>query len=193
MNISKPVSRDDLHMCAELTYQADQNFYDLFSNSSNENIENILKMYENENTTFSQVRSIYVDDKMVGAIIYYPASEIRMRQMFSLPYLAAGKSFDNKVFREFSEGVPIIDSQGLYLSHIAIYERYQGKKLCIKSMNILSNLAISYEQEEVVLHVRRDNLAALQCYKSSGFVNEYKKSENTYVVLKKKLNNKNKL
>jgi ribosomal protein S18 acetylase RimI-like enzyme len=188
MNISKPVTSDDLHMSAELIYQADQNFYDLFSNSSNESIENILKMYEDENTTFSQVRSVYIDDQIVGAILYYSASEIRMRQMFSLPYLAQGKSFDNNVFREFSEGVPIIDSQGLYLSHMAIDEKYQGKGLCKKSMNILSNLAISDEQEEIVLHVRSANLAALQCYKSSGFVNENKNSENVYIVLKKKLN-----
>ena len=187
MNILKPVTRGDLRMSAELIYQADHNFYDLFSNSSNESIENILKMYEDENTTFSQVRSIYIDDQLVGAILYYPASEIRMRQMFSLPYLAQGKSFDNNIFREFSEGVPIIDSQGLYLSHKVIDERYRGKGLCKESMNILSNLAIADEQEEIVLHVRSVNLAALQCYKSSGFVNENNNNENVYVVLTKKL------
>ncbi len=187
MNFTTPTTNDDLYATARLIYQADKHFYNLFSDSADENIENILKMYEDDKTTFSKVKSIYVDDQMVGAILYYPAHEIRMRQMFSLPYLTRGKDFDNNILRDFSEGVPVIDSEGLYLSHLAIDSKYQGKGLCKISMDSLSSLAISDGQEKIILHVRRDNSSALRCYLSSGYVDEHKNSENTYIVLKKKL------
>ncbi len=188
MNIATPNTNNDLHAAAKLTYQSDKHFYNLFSNSEDENIKNILKMHEDDNTTFSKVKSVYVGNKMVGIILCYPASEIYMRQMFSLPYLAQGKEFDSDALREFGESVPTIKSDGLYLSNIAIDEEYQGKGLCKKFMNILFDLAIAEKKKEIVLYVRRDNLAAIKCYESSGFINKDEKRKYIYIALTKKLN-----
>ena len=191
MEILKPISKCDLNTAAKLIYQADKQYFDIFSDSEDKSVEKILKMYSDERTDFSKVKAIYFDKKMIGSMVYYSASERHMRQSFDVSYLKSGENIDGRALREFNENVPNFKSDGLYLSRIAIISEYQGKSFCKKSLNLLSSIALSKGYKEILLHVRGDNYAALKCYIHMGYKNINHTNHKLYKVFKKKLTKKN--
>jgi len=184
MNIIKPVSEHDLFSAAELVFIADKEYYSLFQNKS-EVIENIVKMYSDERTDFSVVKSIYIDNNMIGIIIYYPLSELKLRQMFSLQYLVKDDMFSYDVLKEFNEKVPVIKGDGIYLSRLAIKKEYQGMGLCEKILTNFEKTDTLMQYNKIVLHVHKSNIYAKKCYQSNGYDAQIVTEEFNYIAMKK--------
>lgn len=187
MKILKPISKHDLITAANLIYQADKQYYDFFSDSKNEIIEKILKMYSDDRTDFAKVKAIYFDNKMIGSMVYYSASERLMRQSFDMSYLKSRENIDVEALKKFNESVPSFSSDGLYLSRIAIVPEFQGRSFCKESLNRLCGIALSEGYNEILVHVRGDNFSALKCYTHVGFENINPQNKKLYKLYKKKI------
>ena len=187
MEIIDLLSKNDLLLAVDLIRNADNHYFNLFSNSKDEINDKLLDMHSDERTDFSQVKGIYVEKKIVGAIVFYPASEHYLRQSFSLSYLKMGSKFSERTLKRFNDGVSDFKSNGLYLSRIAISSDYQGQGYCKKTISLLSSLAILNSYNEVLLHVRDDNYPAIRCYTDVGFEPNVCSSLKVYKTFRKKL------
>jgi ribosomal protein S18 acetylase RimI-like enzyme len=187
MEILKPISKNDLNFAANLIFQADKEYYDIFSDTKDQCIAKMKKMYLDERTDFSKVKAIYFDKNMIGSIVYYSASERFMRHSFDLPYLKSRENIDLDALKKFNKNVPNFSSDGLYLSRIAIAPEFQGRGFCQKSIDLLGDIALSEGYEEILMHVRGDNISAIKCYIKAGFININPKDIKSYKVYKKKL------
>lgn len=113
-----------------------------------------------------------VDNDVIGMVCACPTSQVAARRIATLRYLvstAPDKSMLRSVLNTFSEGIPTVTGEGLYLSRIAVDTRESGKGIGARLMERFEARARDEAGSRAFLHVAIENAGALGFYAHLGY------------------------
>ena len=167
-------------------FESNKEFYSLFGKSKYEICLDFTDMINDKRTEEFNLKAIFLNNNIIGAISFYDSDEIYLRQIFSLNYLQNKSPIETNIISSFSNDVPKIKNKSLYLSRIAISDEFQGKGYSIEVLMYLEKEAKKCGYDLISLHVHSNNEKAISIYKKYGFF--IKNEQHMYYVMEKKLN-----
>ncbi|MBF0361083.1 MAG: GNAT family N-acetyltransferase [Oligoflexia bacterium] len=173
---AKTINQEQLLQTAKLIYSALPDFYNLFFASFS--IEEVYEVITNQiNSKDAELEETHIykdanDDIVVGAYSFYQTSESTSRQFMGM------KKFYRKINLEkideveqnlakFSKNIPKITDDGSYLARFAVDHNFQGKGIANALMEDF--IKQSNAHAKCYLHVKKDNLRAINFYKKTGW------------------------
>ena len=169
---------------ADLVYQANQEFYDLFGLSIDKIIHGISQMLQDDRTELYDLRVLLVNGDLAGIVSFYSSQEIYLRQIFGLPYLVNDLVSDRQIFENFIEKVPNIREKSLYLARISVAKKHQSQGYAKVMLEYMQQAAIDGGYDMLSLHVHRDNKRAFKIYTDYGFSQVVDGDKEYYKLLK---------
>ena len=167
-------------------FESNKEFYSLFGKSKYEICLDFTNMINDKRTEEFNSKAIFLNNNIIGAISFYDSDEIYLRQIFSLNYLQNKSPIETNIISSFSNDVPKIKKKSLYLSRIAISDKFQGKGYSTEVLMYLEKEAKKCGYDLISLHVHCNNKKAISIYKKYGFVIE--NDQHMYYAMEKKLN-----
>ncbi len=164
---------DELKTAAELTCQASENFYHLFSSSPQKLNSAITAQFNLEQSELYDTWVYRKEGAVMGCYSAYPTHELNERQTTSLKSLMDYFPLDSALMdklRSYRTKVMPIHVGGFYLARIATRADQQSKGIGAELLKHFEDTAKkSSTPSPLVLHVDNENLRAIQFYLKNGF------------------------
>ena len=170
----------NIHNEAHLIYSSDRDFYNIFNKTESEICKNIISMIRDERTEMHYIKSVFLDNKLVGIVNFYNSIDIQVRRLFGLNYLLSNSTVSNNDINDFSKNVPDIVENSMYLSRIGIIAKERSNGYSKEILKYYESASILQGHDMLSLHVHKNNKIALNVYKKFGF----SVSESNYSYLK---------
>ena len=186
---------DESDDCVKLIYISSP---DLFSYSFTEKepkIYEFFKLFYKSPDNFYSKEKVIVEEqngKIRGLLLAYPASSFKRLEKNTSKYIkdmfmiSGFFNFLKMLFRlRLNQYFPGTENDELYISNLAVFEKYRGKGIGVKLLEKAEEIAVEKGLNKLSLYVEIDNLHAKRIYEKFGF-QEVKK-----VVLPKAYNKYN--
>ena len=165
-------SNQQLEEICELIFEANKEYYSLFSNRFSNVVSNIKMQLSEKETEVFNGKVLIREYDILGVYFWYPLEEMKARQGASLKILLSTYELNEDIFKQikaFRKGIKDITLPSLYLSRIAVSKRFRGTGAGKHLLNDFEVFAEKSGFNNTSLHVNRNNKQAILFYKQQGY------------------------
>ena len=156
-----------------VVYELDKGFYQHFGNSKMDVCFNISRILLESNSDCGFGEGVLLNNKLIGFYSCFDRKEVIMRTSVSLKFLTANIINDKSKLitlrdkaQSFRSSLSPIPLDSFYLNKIGVFNEYRGGGIGRK---IMTRFFLNAASKRYSLHVKKDNVSAIEFYRSLGF------------------------
>ena len=181
------LNENQLEILSGLIKKSAEQFYFLIP-TEGDIIDFISESINNPDSDLSDCKAIMDGEKVVGALSCYETQELQGRFLYYMRRVV-DRNFHADLMNYF-KSIPSINSEGFYLSRIAVLDEYRGSGTAAKILSIFESISKERDFTNAFLHVHVDNERAIKFYQKHGyqiFTEPFDKENHQYHLMTKEL------
>ena len=182
---ANPLKKDDYFDLAKLLISIFPQYYDCFR-CKNKNIINavIYLLKKKSNTEFKKIYIVRRDRKIVAVATLVNFRDLKSVKMYgfrdNLRFIKLSE-IDLKKLKILKNSFQNIKDKGVYITRFGVHKQFWGKHNISKN---LINFILNHEKNNLIAHVYKKNIRALNFYKKNNFL-FFKSNKDFLQIIKK--------
>ena len=180
-----PLKKNDYFDLAKLLISIFPQYYDCFR-CKNKNIINavIYLLKKRSNTEFKKIYIVRRDRKIVAVATLVNFRDLKSVKMYgfrdNLRFIKLSE-IDLKKLKILKNSFQNIKDRGVYITRFGVHKQFWGKHNISKN---LINFILNHEKNNLIAHVYKKNIRALNFYKKNNFL-FFKSNKDFLQIIKK--------
>jgi ribosomal protein S18 acetylase RimI-like enzyme len=182
---ANPLKKNDYYDLAKLLISIFPQYYDCFR-CKNKNIINavIYLLKKRSNTEFKKIYIVRRDRKIVAVATLVNFRDLKSVKMYgfrdNLRFIKLSE-IDLKKLKILKNSFQNIKDRGVYITRFGVHKQFWGKHNISKN---LINFILNHEKNNLIAHVYKKNIRALNFYKKNNFL-FFKSNKDFLQIIKK--------
>jgi len=182
---ANPLKKNDYYDLAKLLISIFPQYYDCFR-CKNKNIINavIYLLKKRSNTEFKKIYFVRRDRKIIAVATLVNFRDLKSVKMYgfrdNLRFMKLSE-INLKKLKILKNSFQIIKDKGLYITRFGVHKNFWGKDNISKN---LMNFIFNHERSNLIAHVYKKNIRAVNFYKKNDFL--FFKSKKSFLQIVKK-------
>lgn len=179
-----------LEEAANLVYESNPEFYDLFSTDKSAICKSLVGQLKDNSSELGYSIILIIEGKLGGVSVYYPSEELKHRRIISLRHMMNIQSPSpnmNEKVKSFAQDVePITLSRYMYWARLGVAKEYRRQGIAS-----LVNTAMEYDVKHkgydyICSHLNRNNAISMKMHVGREF-SRMSDKEYLFVAMSKKV------